>query len=102
MKIILPDQGKNDMGTLIIPNTVALIANAPNPEEARLLIDYLLSIEVEKQLIQSGWSQIPLRQMDIHIECPDIDTIKGMNVSLNEVYKQIELAKSQLKEIFVQ
>jgi iron(III) transport system substrate-binding protein len=102
VELIIPDQDKNDMGTLIIPNTVALVANAQNPEEARLLIDYLLSMEVEKQLIQSGWSQIPLRQMDIDIDCPDLDTIKGMNISLGEVYEQIERAKSQLKEVFVQ
>ena len=102
VEVILPDQGKSDMGTLIIPNTVGLITNAPNPVEAQLLIDYLLSIEVEKQLIQSGWSQIPLRRTDIHAECPVPDAIKGMNISLTEVYEQIELAKSQLKEIFVQ
>jgi iron(III) transport system substrate-binding protein len=92
----------NDMGTLVIPNTVALVANSQNPEEARLLIDYLLSVEVEEQLIKAGWSQIPLRQMDIQIDCPDLDTIKGMNISLSEVYEQIELAKNQLKEVFVQ
>jgi iron(III) transport system substrate-binding protein len=100
--IVIPDQDKNDMGTLVIPNTVALVANAQNPEEARVLIDYLLSVEVEEQLIQAGWSQIPLRQMDIQIECPDLDTIKGMNISLSEVYEQIELVKNQLKEVFVQ
>ena len=100
--IVIPDQDKNDMGTLVIPNTVALVANAQNPEEARVLIDYLLSVEVEKQLIQAGWSQIPLRQMDIQIDCPGLDTIKGMNISLSEVYEQIELAKNQLKEVFVQ
>jgi len=40
--ILFPDQGKGQIGTLFIPNTVCLIANSPNPENGKKLIDYLL------------------------------------------------------------
>lgn len=49
-----------DSPAVLIPNTVALIKNAPNAVEAKRLIDYLLSPEVEKQLAEMGSAQIPL------------------------------------------
>jgi iron(III) transport system substrate-binding protein len=54
---ILPDQ--DSIGTLALPTSVALVAGAKHPEPARKLIDYLLSVEVEKKLIEvqfAGWS----------------------------------------------
>lgn len=49
-----------DGETLFIPNTVAMIKGCPNPENARKLIDYLLSPEVETKLAKSASRQIPL------------------------------------------
>ncbi len=54
---ILPDQ--DSAGTLMIPTTVALVANATHPGDARKLVDYLLSKQVEQQMIEAkfaGWS----------------------------------------------
>jgi iron(III) transport system substrate-binding protein len=62
--IILPDRdGHPDhprMGTLFIPNTLAVIRACPNPEGARKLVDYLLGSPVEKKLAESESHQIPL------------------------------------------
>jgi iron(III) transport system substrate-binding protein len=54
-------QDAEHAGSLLIPNTVAMIKQAPHPEEARELIDYLLSAEVEKKLAASDSHQLPLR-----------------------------------------
>ena len=48
------------MGTLFIPNTVAMIKGCPNPDGAKKLIDFLLSPEIETKLAQSASRQIPL------------------------------------------
>ena len=48
------------MGTLFIPNTLAILRGSPNPEGARRLVDYLLSAEVEKRLAESESHQVPL------------------------------------------
>ncbi|MBX7103845.1 MAG: extracellular solute-binding protein [Gemmataceae bacterium] len=48
------------MGTLFIPNTVALVRGGPNPAAGRRLIDFLLSPEVERRLATGGGYQIPL------------------------------------------
>ena len=62
LKGILPDQGADQIGTLMIPCTVGLVKDGPNPENARKLIDYLLSKEVEAKLIErkfAGFSVFP-------------------------------------------
>lgn len=56
--MVLPD--KDGLGVPVMPNMVSLVANAPHPEEARKLIDYLLSADVERQLAESDAVQIPL------------------------------------------
>lgn len=61
--LIFPDAAApadSPLGTLFIPNTVAVIHNCPNPGGARQLVDYLLSAEVEAKLAQGKSRQIPL------------------------------------------
>jgi iron(III) transport system substrate-binding protein len=93
--------GQNDMGTLVIPNTVALIAGAPHPNNAKIFIDFLLSREVTKLLIESGWSHIPLRAMDVRPKYLSNVQIKSMSVRLEDVYAQMEVSKKDLANIFL-
>ncbi|MHB1560231.1 MAG: extracellular solute-binding protein [Isosphaeraceae bacterium] len=58
--IIYPDRGPDELGTLFIPNTVAIIKGAENIAPARALADYLLSPEVEAALAVGPAAQIPL------------------------------------------
>src|SRR5262249_47913743 len=61
--IIFPDRDRpkdHRLGTLFLPNTVAIVRGGPNPEHARRLVDYLLSPEVEAKLAETGGHQIPL------------------------------------------
>jgi iron(III) transport system substrate-binding protein len=63
VRIVFPDadaSADSKLGTLYIPNTVAVIKSCPNPAGARRLIDYLLSADVETKLAQSASKQIPL------------------------------------------
>jgi hypothetical protein len=48
-------------GALLIPNTVALVKGGPNTENAKKLIDFLLSEEVEFLLAESQSHNIPIR-----------------------------------------
>ena len=48
LEMIVPDQ--SGIGTLAIPCTVGLVAGAKHADDARKLIDYLLSKDVEDQL----------------------------------------------------
>ena len=61
--LVFPDRDSpagDRMGTLFIPNTVAVIKGCPNPAGARKLVDYLLSAEVEAKLAETESHQIPL------------------------------------------
>ncbi len=55
--VVVPDAGQ---GVVLIPNTVAMIAGCKHPEQAKKLIDFLLSAEVEKLLAEARSAQIPL------------------------------------------
>jgi iron(III) transport system substrate-binding protein len=60
VKQVFLDQTDGGLGTLVIPNTIALVEGGPNPDAARRLREYLLSPKVEEQLAKSPSKQIPL------------------------------------------
>lgn len=87
--MLLPDQ--DGMGTLVIPNTVALIRHAPHPGPARKLIDFLLSEETEKMLARSGSGQIPLRPGIKPVPgIPSLEEIHPMKVDNEELARLME------------
>jgi iron(III) transport system substrate-binding protein len=90
-----------DMGTLIIPNTVAVIAGGPNPDEAKTLIDFLLSREVTESLVKSGWSHVPIRPSDPQSDRIEITKVRSMKVNLTDVYNQLKLSQKELAEIYI-
>lgn len=62
--LIFPDRDGSAtyprLGTLFIPNTLAILRGGPNPDGARKLVDFLLSAEVEARLAESASHQLPL------------------------------------------
>ncbi len=99
--MVVPDQGEGGMGTLVVPNTVAMIAQAPHPQEARQLIDYLLSRETETRLVKAGWFQISLRSPEVQPDCLGESTIKPMRVTFEDLFVQMATSQKDLEEIFI-
>jgi iron(III) transport system substrate-binding protein len=99
--IIFPDQGKGELGTLVIPGSIALIRYAPHPQEGRLLLDYLVSEKVEKKLIESGWSHIPLHDADMETTCVSTGNLRAMEVNMPAVFQELERAKTDLTTLFI-
>lgn len=62
VEIVYPDQEPDGLGTLFIPNTIAIIKGGPQPELARRLADYVLSPDVELQLAHGASAQTPLHR----------------------------------------
>jgi iron(III) transport system substrate-binding protein len=60
VRVIFPDQQPDQIGTLLLPNTLMRIAGSPNPDGAAQLIEYLRSPEVEARLANGPSGQIPL------------------------------------------
>lgn len=97
---IFPD--KEDMGTLLIPNTVSMIAGCPHRREAEQLIDFLLSKEVEKKLAFCPSVQMPLRK---DVPTPEdfvtIGQIKAMPVDFEKVAAVMEPAITFVQREFL-
>jgi len=62
VKIVFPDSSEDGVGTLLLPNTLAVVKGAPHPRAAVQLIDYLLSPEVEAKPAAGPSAQIPLNR----------------------------------------
>ncbi len=60
VEIVYPDQAEGGLGTLFIPNTLCVIRGGPNAENARRLVDYLLSVEIEERLAEGPSAQFPV------------------------------------------
>ena len=58
---VFPDQHEGGIGTMLIPNSVALIKNGPAPAKAKQLIDKILSRQTEALLAAGDSAQLPLR-----------------------------------------
>lgn len=106
VEVIFPDRDRGQgerMGTLFIPNVVAVIRGCPNPEGARKLVDFLLSPEVEAALARSESGQIPLNpevktRPPAPIETPA--TVKAMDVDFNKAAEMWEEVQTFLRNEF--
>lgn len=100
VRMLWPD--KEGIGTLLIPNTVALVKGAPHPDEARALIDYLLSRKVESRLAFSESAQIPVREgIEKPSHVPEISSIKVMDVDYGEVARHLEESTKFCQSLFI-
>ena len=99
--IIIPDQGEGKRGTLVIPNSVMIISGAKNLANAKRLVDYILSVEVEQKLAMGRSAQIPLHP---GVTVPDggltLDSIKAMEVDWEAVGKGISEHGDYLHKTF--
>jgi iron(III) transport system substrate-binding protein len=96
--MVLPD--RNGLGVPVMPNMVSLIANAPHPDEARRLIDYLLSPDVERQLARSEAVQIPLHAgVPGPKNIPAINTFKPMTLDYAKAATRVEDVTHRLATI---
>lgn len=100
VEIILPDQGDDHVGTLVIPNTVALINGGSNTSKAKQFIDYLLSNDAETYMKSIGWIQFSTRT-EANQALYEGAYIKTIDVTLVEVYEAIEQAKTDLQKVFL-
>lgn len=99
--IIFPDQGPEGIGTLFIPNALSIIRGSPNAQNARRLVDYLLSPGVETQLAKGESAQIPLNpHVDVKKRLETPKTIKQMQVNFSAAAEHWEAAAQFLRDQF--
>ncbi|MBI1746742.1 MAG: extracellular solute-binding protein [Acidobacteria bacterium] len=100
VKMIFPDQ--DAVGTLLIPNTIALIKGAPRPDNGKKLIDYLLSREVEESLAQLDSAQIPVRDgLKAPTALPSLRSIRVQKLDYSAMVKQLNATTDFCRELFL-
>jgi iron(III) transport system substrate-binding protein len=96
--MVMPD--KDGMGVPMMPNLVSMIAGAQHPAQARQMIDYLLSADVEAMLAKSEAVQIPLRaSVPGPPNLPRIDAFKPMTLDYGKAAARVEDVTTRLQTI---
>lgn len=89
--------GQQDIGSLIVPNTVSLIKNAPHPENAKKAIDYLISKETQRKLALSC-AQMPLsKDVEVPAGVFTLNEVKPMRVNYDQAAQKLQAIQSLLK-----
>ena len=96
--MVFPD--RDGMGVPIMPNMVSLVANGPQLEAGKKLIDYLLSPEVERMLAQSEAVQIPLHSgVEGPKNIPPLSSFKPMTLDYSKAADRVEDVTKRLQPI---
>ena len=91
------------MGTLFIPNTVAVLRGSPNLDGARRLVDYLLSPEIESRLAEGESHQIPLNphaKANLPPEIRRPEAVRVMDVNFERAADLWEETQAFLRDEF--
>ena len=100
-KWLFPDQEDGGLGTLVLPNTVALVKGAPHSDAGKKPIDYLLSPEVEAALARARSVQIPLNpSVQAPANVSNLSGIRAMRVDFSEAAAKMEDAMAFTRETF--
>jgi iron(III) transport system substrate-binding protein len=80
-----------------MPNAISLINGAPNAENAKKLIDFLISRETEAKLAVSC-AQMPLiKSVEVPENVPSLDNIKSLEIDYKITSEKLVTIQSWLK-----
>lgn len=98
VRMIVPDQDAEQMGVMLIPNTVLVLRGARHPTAARQLVDYLVSPDTELKLARADCAQIPLHSgVAPPRELPSIELLKAMPVDYGRVAAKLRELQPRLQ-----
>jgi iron(III) transport system substrate-binding protein len=100
--IVFPDQqGDGALGTLLIPNTLAIIKGAQNRAAAERLVEYLLSPKVEKRLAAGPSAQFPLNpKVRTQSRVAPTAPLREMKVDFAQAAEKWDVAAEFLRDEF--
>ena len=102
VSMVYPDQGEDDPGCVVIPNTIALIKGGPNPDNGRKFIDWALSREIEERLAHGRSAQMPVRaDVPVPPEVRPIGDLKVQEVDFNAVAGRFESTQEWVQAEFL-
>ncbi len=96
--IVFLDQRENEIGSLIMPNTVNLIKNSKHRENAKRLFDFLISKKTEAELAKLC-AQMPLHKgVETPENVPSLDNIKPMKIDYEKTAAKLSEIQTYLEQ----
>lgn len=96
VEVVYPDA--DQLGTLVMPTSVVLMAKGPNPDAGKKLVDFLLSPEAERRMAESA-AHMPLRA---GVATPSgvrsVSGIRAMEVDYARVAEEMEKVQPWLRQ----
>jgi len=94
--VVFPDA--EELGTLVMPTAVVLMANRPHPEAGKRLVDYLLSPEAERRMAEAA-AHMPLRTgVATPLGVQRVSDIRAMEVDYARVAEEMERIQPWLRQ----
>lgn len=87
-------------GTFFSPSPAAIIKNSPNPENARLFIDFLISKEGQEAIAAMGSSRPVRDDVALHESITPTSEIFSIDVDETYMYTIIEDIKTRYQDLF--
>ncbi len=101
--IRFPDQAADGLGTLRIPNTVAILRSAPHPIAASRLVQFLASPASEERLAMGPSAQIPLHpETSHHPRVLPAEPVHWMQTDFEAAYRNWPLIADSIDLLFPQ
>lgn len=101
VEIVFPDQQAAQPGVLRIPNTVAVLKNAPHPIAGASLANYLISEDTEGRLAMGPSGQFPIRPgHTVKSAAQKGASVRWMDVDFGQAAASWDSAMKLLKETF--
>ena len=99
--IVFPDQEPDQPGTLRIPNTFAVLKNAPHPNAATTLADYIVTAKTEDRLAMGDSSQLPISsQSEYRPRVMPKTPVRWMKVDFEAAAENWDQWAAELLELF--
>jgi iron(III) transport system substrate-binding protein len=96
VEVVFPDA--DDLGTLVIPTAVVLMANGPHLDAGKKLVDYLLSSETERQMAEAA-AHMPLRAGVVTPSAVRrVSDIRALEVDYARVAEEMERIQPRLRQ----
>jgi iron(III) transport system substrate-binding protein len=91
------DQGPGGMGSHVEAHTVALVAGAKHPAEARAFVDFLLSVEIQT-LLARLFGETPVNPAAAHGSVRPLAEIRRLEAPLSKVAALMESTVTLLRD----
>lgn len=96
--IIYPDQGEGEMGLVVNSTNAGIVKGGPNPQAAKVFIDYVLSNEGQKIFADLNYEYPIIADVPLSPGLEPLDKFKVVDLALSDLWRELEPTKALLNK----